>query len=172
AERELQRVSAITRRTLGFFRETSAQSEFSLAELLDETIAVYDQQFSTRGIRVIKDYRSAGTVLARRGEIQQVFSNLTSNALDAMNGGGGALTVRVAEANNERGPGVQVQVGDTGTGIAAPDLERVFEPFFTTKQDTGTGLGLWVSKEIIHKHGGVISATSTTGKNGRSGTQF
>src|SRR5262249_41000819 len=122
AERELQRVSAITRRTLGFFRETSAQAEFSLAELLDETIALYDQQFSSRGIRVIKDYRSAGTVLARRGEIQQVFSNLTSNAIDAMNGGGGALTVRVTDVRNEHGPGVQVQVGDTGTGISAPNL--------------------------------------------------
>lgn len=172
AEKELQRVAAITRRTLGFFRETSARSEFSVAELLDETIAFYEQQFAAREIRVIKDYRSAGTVRARRGEIQQVLANLTSNALDAMNGGGGALTVRVSDVNTERGPGVQVQVGDTGTGISSHDLERLFEPFFTTKQDTGTGLGLWVSKEIIHKHGGMISATSVTGNNGRTGTQF
>ncbi|HKF24126.1 MAG TPA: MASE1 domain-containing protein [Candidatus Angelobacter sp.] len=171
AEKELQRVSAITRRTLGFFRETSAQSEFSLPELLDETIAFYEQQFTARGIHVVRDYRCQGTVRARRGEIQQVFSNLASNALDAMNDGG-ALTVRVSEASKDRVPGVQVQVGDTGRGIAAPDLDRVFEPFFTTKQDTGTGLGLWVSKEIIHKHGGIISATSTTGNNGSSGTQF
>jgi PAS domain S-box-containing protein len=172
AERELQRVSAITRRTLGFFRETTAQSEFSLAELLDETIAFYEQQLTTRGIRVIKDYRSAGKVRARRGEIQQVFANLASNALDAMNGGGGALTVRVSDVNANGGPGVQVQFGDTGTGISSRNLERVFEPFFTTKQDTGTGLGLWVSKEIIHKHGGVISATSATGSKDRTGTQF
>lgn len=172
AEKELQRISAITRRTLGFFRERSAQSEFSLAELLDETIALYEQQFAARGIRVIKDYRSAGRVRARRGEIQQVFANLASNALDAMNGGGGALTVRVSDVNGDRGSGVQVQVGDTGTGISASDLKHLFEPFFTTKQDTGTGLGLWVSKEIIHKHGGVISATSAAGNNGSTGTQF
>jgi PAS domain S-box-containing protein len=172
AEKELQRVSAITRRTLGFFRETSAQSEFSVAELLDETIAFYEQQCAARAIRVIKDYRSAGKVRARRGEIQQVFANLTSNALDAMNGGGGALTVRVNDISTDRGPGVQVQFGDTGTGISSRDLERVFEPFFTTKQDTGTGLGLWVSKEIIHKHGGIISATSATGSKDSAGTQF
>jgi PAS domain S-box-containing protein len=171
AEKELQRVSAITRRTLGFFRETSAQSEFSVAELLDETIAFYEQQFAARTIRVIKDYRSSGKVRARRGEIQQVFANLTSNALDAMNGGG-ALTVRVSDISTDHGPGVQVHFGDTGTGISSRDLERVFEPFFTTKQDTGTGLGLWVSKEIIHKHGGIISATSATGGKDSAGTQF
>jgi PAS domain S-box-containing protein len=170
AEKELQRVSAITKRTLGFFRETSAQSEFSLAELLDETIALYDQQFAARGIHVVKDYRCSGTVRGRRGEIQQVFANLASNALDAMNAGG-VLTVKIAEVNSDHGLGVQIRVADTGRGIAAPDLERVFEPFFTTKQDTGTGLGLWVSKEIIHKHGGAISATSAT-DNGKSGTQF
>ncbi len=170
AERELQKVSAITRRTLGFFRDTAAESEFSVAELLDETVAFYEHQFAARGIRVLRDYGCPGTVRARRGEIQQVFANLASNALDAM-GGGGVLTMRVTETNNDRCPGVQVQVGDTGPGIAPTDLKRVFEPFFTTKEDTGTGLGLWVSKEIIQKHGGVISATSTAG-NGRTGTQF
>src|SRR5262249_10134886 len=139
-------------------------------ELLDETIAFYEPQFAAHGVRVVRDYRSSGMVRGLRGEIQQVFANLISNALDAMDGGG-LLTMRVNDAVGEKGRGVQVEVGDTGSGIAATNLERIFEPFFTTKKNTGTGLGLWVSREIIQKHGGEIFATSRDGK-GIKGTQF
>src|SRR5262249_41069646 len=115
-----------------------AQSEFSLAELLDETIALYDQQFSSRGIRVIKDYRSAGTVLGRRGEIQQVFSNLTSNAIDAMNGGGGALTVRVTDVRNEHRP------GGSGPG------RRYRHGYF--RSQPGEGVRALLHNEAGHRH--------------------
>jgi PAS domain S-box-containing protein len=171
AEKELQRVSAITRRTLGFFRDTSAEMNFSLPELLDETIAFYEPQFAAHGVRVVRDYRSSGNVRGLRGEIQQVFANLISNALDAMDGGG-LLTMRVNDTVGERGRGIQIEIGDTGPGIAAANLERIFEPFFTTKKNTGTGLGLWVSREIILKHGGQIFATCP--KDGKiiTGTHF
>jgi len=68
--------------------------------------------------------------------------------------------------------GTEVVVEDDGTGIAANHLDRVFEPFFTTKLNTGTGLGLWVAKEIIHKHGGTISVSSKSGSGDEHGTRF
>jgi len=67
--------------------------------------------------------------------------------------------------------GVRITVADTGCGIQTDHIERIFEPFFTTKKDTGTGLGLWVSRELVEKHGGSLRVRSSTA-NERSGTVF
>jgi signal transduction histidine kinase len=69
-------------------------------------------------------------------------------------------------------PGLAIEVEDTGAGISCDHLNRIFEPFFTTKQDTGTGLGLWIAREIIQKHGGTIAARSECGPGEKSGTLF
>jgi signal transduction histidine kinase len=68
-------------------------------------------------------------------------------------------------------PGVRIVVADTGCGISPENLDRIFEPFFTTKKDTGTGLGLWVSRELIEKYGGQLSVRSSTAGR-RTGTVF
>jgi PAS domain S-box-containing protein len=170
AEKQMQRVCAITRRTLGFFRDSSAWVELSVAELLDETLSFYEHTVAARSIRVVKEFSDCGTLSASRGELQQVFANLIANALDAMNGSG-VLTLRVSAAG-ELNPGVQIAVEDNGAGIAAENLDHIFEPFFTTKRNTGTGLGLWVAKEIIHKHGGAISVTTKAGSDEERGTTF
>jgi PAS domain S-box-containing protein len=169
AEREIQRVSAIVKRTLSFFRDSSSWADVSLADLLDDTLSFYQNKFVAHSIRVVKDYRGPGIARVCRGAIEQVFANLVSNALDAMSSGG-MLTVRVIDATNNKG--VRVDVEDTGRGIKALDLKRVFDPFFTTKQNAGTGLGLWVVKEIIDKHGGRIAVTSTSQPGDKCGTRF
>ena len=107
------------------------------------------------------------------GEFRQVLSNLLANSLDACKDGD-AICVRVRAAVSSRDPalrGVRIAVADTGCGIARENMERIFEPFFTTKKDTGTGLGLWVSRELMEKCGGNLSVRSSV--NGRrSGTVF
>ncbi len=169
AGREIHRVSAISKRALGFFRDTGAWADFSLPDLLDDTLSFYEQEFAARDIEVVRDYRNCGAVHGSRGEIQQVFANLIANALDAM-GRSGRLTIRVRDTN--RPASIAVDVEDTGAGISGEDLNRVFEPFFTTKQNTGTGLGLWVAKEIIQKHGGTIAVCSESRQGENRGTQF
>jgi signal transduction histidine kinase len=145
--------------------------ELPLPDLIDETLSFYEHELGQRMIKVVREYDARGLVRVSQGEMQQVFANLISNALDAMENGG-VLTLRVSEVSDPAHPAVRVQVEDTGTGISRANLNHIFEPFFTTKQDTGTGLGLWVAREIIEKHGGTISVNSQTQTGGTSGTQF
>jgi PAS domain S-box-containing protein len=171
AEKQIHRVSAICRRTLGFFRDTSAWTEFALADLIDDTLALYDHELALHRIEIRREYSTRGLVRASRGEIQQVFANIISNAIEAM-GDSGVLIVRVTDTIAASAAGVRAEIEDTGSGISQADLGRIFEPFFTTKVNTGTGLGLWVAKEIVEKHGGTISARSHLPAETSSGTQF
>ena len=171
ASREIHRVSAISKRSLGFFRDAAAWTDMALSDLLDDTLSFYEHEFQVRDIEVTRDYRSRSVVRGSRGEIQQVFANLVSNAVDAM-ARDGRLTVRVVDVLDPQHPGVEIAVEDTGTGIAGDNLSRIFEPFFTTKQNTGTGLGLWVAKEIIEKHGGHIDVDSHCDDGLKRGTRF
>jgi two-component system, NtrC family, sensor kinase len=103
-------------------------------------------------------------VLGSTTRLQQVFLNLLINARDAMPGGG-MLEVRT-EAHNGT---VEVEITDTGMGIAPENMQRIFDPFFTTKSTgKGTGLGLSVSYGIIKEHAGKVDVRSTPGK----GTSF
>jgi len=169
--REIDRVSAISKRSLAFFRDTSSWADFALTDLLDDTLPFYEKELAARGIEVVRDYRTSGVVRGSRSEIQQVFANLITNALEAM-GRHGVLTVRVLDSCSLQTPGIRVEVEDTGAGISRDDLNRVFEPFFTTKQNTGTGLGLWIASEIMQKHGGTIAVQSEYRPSEKTGTQF
>jgi hypothetical protein len=98
------------------------------------------------------------------GQLQQVFLNLYLNARDAMERGG-SLEIRAWEG----GRGVQVEIADTGPGIAPENLRRIYDPFFTTKAARkGTGLGLSVTYGIVRDHGGLIEVSSKPGE----GTKF
>jgi signal transduction histidine kinase len=107
------------------------------------------------------------------GEIRQVVSNLVANAIDALPPAG-TLRIRVRhcrELNNSHRPGGRIVIADSGSGITRDHRKKLFEPFYTTKQDVGTGLGLWVSREIVQKHGGKITLRSSVAP-GRTGTVF
>jgi signal transduction histidine kinase len=90
-----------------------------------------------------------------------LLATLLVNAVDAMEDGG-TLQVGVTSARNwsDGREGVRITVADNGSGIPHDDLTQIFEPFYTTKKDTGTGLGLWVSRGIVQKHGGSIRVRS------------
>lgn len=173
ADTELQRVAHITKQTLGFYRDQSAPVRFDPAELLDNILALLQTRIEARTLAVEKRYGTHLQVLASQGEIHQVFSNVISNAIDALQPGG-RLQLKVASSPDWRSPanrGVRIAVADTGHGIAPENLPRIFEPFFTTKKNAGTGLGLWVSRQIVDKHAGSIRVRSRTTPQ-RSGTVF
>jgi PAS domain S-box-containing protein len=160
AEQELTRVSQIATQTLRFHRQSTRATSVHTGELLDAICALYRGRFDRLGITVEHRYRHTNPIQAFEGELRQLFANLIANALDAMPGGG-RMFLRTRPAVGANGVrGVQVTVADTGQGIAQEMRGRIFEPFVTSKGMTGTGLGLWVSKEIVGKHGGSIHVRS------------
>jgi PAS domain S-box-containing protein len=163
AERELDRVAHIARQTLGFYRETSSPVPVNIVKTLDDLLYLYEKRLESRSIHLTKRYSTDMQVTGLAGEIRQAFSNLISNAIDAMPGGG-SFVIKVSESRgSDRPEGVRVSVLDTGVGIGRKEQKHVFEPFFTTKADVGTGLGLWITKNIIEKHGGTIRFRSKAG---------
>jgi PAS domain S-box-containing protein len=173
AGRELDRVAHIARQTLGFYRDTSSPVRFSLNRAIDDLLVLYEKRFEGRNIEVRRQYRGETEITALAGEVRQLLSNIITNAIDAMPEGG-ALIIRVSPShawNNSGRPGVRITILDTGTGIERQHRKNLFQPFFTTKQDVGTGLGLWITRNIVEKHHGLIHVKSRTGA-GSHGTAF
>ena len=154
AEQELTRVSQIATQTLRFHRQSSRAVSLRVQELLDALYVLYHARFDRLGVKLERRYRDGITITAFEGELRQLFANLIANALDAMPGGGRLLLRTRPMVRPDGVRGIQVTVADTGQGIAEELRGRIFEPFVTSKGMTGTGLGLWVSKEIVHKHRG------------------
>jgi PAS domain S-box-containing protein len=161
AESELERVSHIARQTLGYYRDTGSASQVHLRDLMENVLSVYKSKLLSHRIVVDAKYNDPRKISVHRGEIVQIFSNVISNAVDAMPNGG-MLTISIAPMMREEAGGLQIAVDDTGHGIRREDLGRVFEPFFTTKGSLGTGIGLWVARQLVERHGGRISISSTT----------
>jgi PAS domain S-box-containing protein len=164
AENELGRIAHITRQSLGFYRETSTYAHFMPAAIVREVASFYASRASRHGVSLIVNAHTEREVLGSAGELRQVLSNLLANSLDACDRGS---TVRIEaksaiDPRNPSRPGVRITIADTGPGIPSEHLESIFEPFFTTKKDTGTGLGLWVSRELVTKHGGSLRVRSRT----------
>jgi signal transduction histidine kinase len=160
AESELERVSHIARQTLGYYRDTGSPTEVYLHDLMGNVLSVYRSKLIVHNIIVESKFNDLRKIKVRSGEIIQVFSNLVSNAIDAMPRGG-ALSISISRTMKLDGDGVQTIISDTGCGISRENLGKVFEPFFTTKGNLGTGIGLWVAKQLVERHGGQISISST-----------
>jgi PAS domain S-box-containing protein len=171
AQSELARVTQITLQTLRFNRQHSKPIKVDLAELLQTVMALYTGRLLVRNIDADMKLMEAPQVLSLEGEIRQVVNNLVRNALDAMSYGG-RLLVRLHPQQDWRtgAKGVRLTVADTGEGIGPEMRAHLYEPFQTTKEMTGTGLGLWVSKGIVEKHGGHIRTRTRRGE--RHGTVF
>jgi PAS domain S-box-containing protein len=169
AEKELERVSHIARQTLGFYRDNGMPTEVVVDELLKSVLAVYRSKLTSKNIAVVHQLEARRPLTASRGELLQVFSNIVANAIDALEPGG-SLDVETRQVTEAGSAGVQIVIRDEGCGIEAEYLTRIFEPFFTTKEQHGTGIGLWVAKQLVEKHGGRIEITSST-RAGNSGTE-
>jgi PAS domain S-box-containing protein len=172
AQEELARVSQIATHTLRFHRQSSNRTEVDLDFLLTSVVALYRGRLQNSSIEARIDGRDKPRLICHEGELRQILLNLVANAFDAMRTGG-TLTLRHREAilwGTSR-KGVRITVADTGTGMDSEIMKRIFDPFFTTKGIGGTGLGLWVTQDLIEKNGGVISMKSTA-KGSQTGTVF
>jgi signal transduction histidine kinase len=162
AEDELGRVSAITSQTLRFHRQSTKPKAVMAAELIDSTLSLYQGRLANLRVRVERRDRTGRAFTCLDGEIRQVLSNLVSNAIDAVNPDGGRLLIRSRGGCDWKTGrlGVVLTVADTGLGMSKDTMSRIFEPFFTTKEVTGTGLGLWISREIVDRHEGTLRVRS------------
>jgi signal transduction histidine kinase len=162
AEIELRRAAAITSQTLRFHRQATSPQLMKVAELTDTVLSIYQGRINNAHIRIERRNRSRRKVHCFDGEIRQVLSNLVGNALDVMPSGG-RLLLREREATNWRTgeTGVSITIADDASGMSPSVQARIFNPFFTTKGVTGTGLGLWVSKEIVERHRGLLNVRSS-----------
>jgi PAS domain S-box-containing protein len=169
AQKELDRVSQITVQTLRFFRGSTRQGATDVRELIDTVAALLESRLQRAQIEVVREFRTQSSVVAQGGEIRQVVANLVGNAMDAMVKGG-RLILRTADGRDwtTGDRGVVLTVADNGSGMDEATLARIFEPFFSTKGITGTGLGLWISQEIVAKHNGTVHVRSKVG----AGTVF
>jgi len=173
AEVELRRMSAITNQTLRFHRQRSSPAPTQPEDLLENAVSIYQGRLNNSSIEVSRRIRASQPVVCLDGEIRQVLNNLVGNAIDAMAGAGGRLFLRTREGTDwtSGARGIIFTVADTGTGMRPETVARIFEPFFTTKGLSGTGLGLWVSDDIVRRHRGKLRVKSTS-KPGQSGTVF
>jgi len=161
ATQELARISEIVAENLTN-RESTTPVAVNIAAVVNTALNLYRARLAAAEISIERDFRECAPVLGEPGELRQVIRNLIANALDAI-GRGGTLKIRIAgtrEHHNGSRPGVRVTVGDTGSGIRPEIRNTLFEPFVGTKGNTGTGLGLWVSSEIVRRHGGTIRVKS------------
>ncbi len=162
ADKELKRVALITSQSLRFYKQSSRPQAVTGTDLLESVLDLYEGRAGNAGVVLERRERAGRSILGLDSELRQVLNNLVRNALDAMAGRGGMLRIRTRDATDWKTgrQGIVFTVADEGTGIAAGTLERMFKPFFTTKGIAGTGLGLWISQEIIERHQGRLRIRS------------
>lgn len=162
ADSELARVSQIAQQTLGFYRDTTRPVTVDVNELLKAVVELFDRKLTGKGMRCTLDLEPGLSVMGLQGEIRQVVANLLVNAIDASPGSGGRIRIRGRHRQRSDEKGIAVLICDEGEGIPVHVGRRLFSPFVTTKQSTGTGLGLWVTRGMVEKHGGSVCFRSRT----------
>jgi PAS domain S-box-containing protein len=173
AERELQRVSAIANQTLRFHKQTTRPTEVGCDQLFGEILSIYQGRLINSNIAVEMRNTARRSILCYEGEIRQVVSNIIGNAIDAIGQNGGRILLRSRETRDHHTAvqGLVITVADNGPGMSPATAAQIFDPFFSTKGFGGTGLGLWISQEIVARHKGRLRVR-TTQHPGASGTVF
>jgi signal transduction histidine kinase len=157
AQEELKRVSEIANQTLRFYRAPNPPELVKLSEVADSALALFRSKLRNQNIKVHRDYAEHAEITVSLGELRQVLVNLIANAIDALPQGGNLLlrTSCVRHPRDGR-QGCSITVADDGQGISPDAQKRIFSPFFTTKGTTGTGLGLWLTRDILEHQKGYI----------------
>lgn len=173
-EKELKRMRHLIHQILADYRQPASPTLIAIPDMLDTIFRFYGHKIAFKRIGIEKRYECDGVVRAHSEDLRQVFSNLVSNALEALRLNG-KLTIHVYESrywSDAERAGVRVVIADNGSGILPEHLGKIMshQPF-TTKGEKGTGIGLWVTAEILRKAGGSIRFRSST-KSERSGTVF
>ena len=162
ADAELRRVSIIANQTLRFHKQSSFPIDISCDELFSTVLSMYEGKLRNARISVEKRKRANRLIKVFEGDIRQVLNNILGNAIDAMPAGG-RLLLRSRESHNwtTNEPGITLTIADTGAGMSPQTRAHIFDAFFTTKGMAGTGLGLWITTDILHRHNGRISVRSS-----------
>jgi light-regulated signal transduction histidine kinase (bacteriophytochrome) len=156
AEAELQRISGITKQTLRWSKESVQKAEYGAAsELFRDVLQLFAGKIRNRRVVITidceEDVRFYGTI----GQLSQVMANLLSNAIQAVEVGGKIWLGATSDPET-----TQIVVRDNGSGMSKETLRNLFQPFYSTKGDLGNGLGLYISHEIVERHGGSITVES------------
>ncbi len=162
AANELARVSELVTHTLRFYRESVNPAKVRITDVVDSALVMFKSRLKSAGIVVERDFRENSPVYAKAGELRHMVLNLIGNAMEAIERDG-KLKIRVSntrELRNGARHGVRLTIADTGSGIQPEIRTKLFDPFVSTKGDTRTGLGLWMSSEIVRRHGGTIRVKS------------
>jgi len=155
------------RRIVGALKRYSRLDEAPLERVdvhagIEDTLIILSHQlkYGDNGVNVKRSFGALPPIFAYVGELNQVWTNLIHNAIQAMDGRG-EIVIETTVVDSQ----VQVAIQDSGPGIAADVAARIIEPFFTTKaKGEGTGLGLSISARIVEKHGGTIRVDSHPGR--------
>ena len=165
-EEQLYLLTAISRQTLSFYHSKETVEPVRIAPLAEAALRIHHKKIAAKEIRLLKKLPAGVILEGNPGAMLQVFSNLISNAVEAL-ARNGTLQIRARRTEGE----AHILFADNGHGIPAAVRLRMFEPFFSTKKGSGTGLGLAITKAIVERHGGRIR-TRTSTQVGRSGTAF
>ncbi|MGC2398176.1 MAG: CHASE3 domain-containing protein [Acidobacteriaceae bacterium] len=161
AQQELNRTLQISRAMLGLYREPNAPVEVRPKELLQSVLLLLDRQLKDNSVALERRLEETASIQGFPGELRQVFTNLISNAGEAAGPGGRVQVALKDSLPGDSRAGSLVTISDSGPGILESHQSKLFKPFFTTKGQFGTGLGLWVSRGIVEKHGGTIELTNS-----------
>ena len=158
----VRRAGTITHRLLGFSRKISTEKQsVRLNDLIEETISFVEHEAGYTNVSIVRNYdENLPPTMTDGPQLQQVFLNLLNNAIDAVSHGG-TIEIRTATAGPDS---IILEFSDSGPGIKPENLKQIFDPFFTTKEPgKGTGLGLYISYDIVQKLGGTIKVENRKG---------
>ena len=162
ADQEISRVAHIAQKTLGFYRDNSQPVSLDFATIVNEVVTIYESRINAKSLRVETRIEPHLTLFALQGELKQILSNLLANSIDACARGERiVIRARGSHGQTSKTKGVRITIADNGCGISAADQQKVFDPFFTTKKVVGTGLGLWITRDLLEKRGGYIRLRSS-----------
>jgi PAS domain S-box-containing protein len=166
---EVARVVHITRQTLGFYQESRTPLTMDLRSAVEDVLALHAKEIGAQEITVEKSYVSETEIEGFPAEVRHLLSSVVMNAIEAVERRG---KIRIAIATTPEAPDkICITVADNGPGIPPALADKIFDPFFSTKGERGTGLGLWVGRGIVARHGGELHFSSKT-EGAEHGTTF
>ena len=161
-EQELNNIAEIIRRTLVFARSARSEGPVDAGALIDESIELLSQRVRQKNAVIERRFRGSRSFIAVPGELRQVFVNLIANALDAIEPDGRIWLRTHTETAPSGEESLVITIADNGRGIPTEVRHNLFTPLFTTKGAEGTGLGLWITREILQKYSAKIRLRSRT----------
>jgi len=163
SQEEVRRIESLTRSTLGFFRQAKGPESVDLISSVEAVRFLLGPTLRQRGIELEVSHQGDCRVFAFAVETRQVLLNLVRNAIEATERRGAKVSLNLEGRRDD----VRMAVADQGSGISPEVMPRLFQFGATTKGDRGNGMGLWLVKQLVGRHGGLIEVESSPGEGAR-----